>query len=50
MDRHSVLPLAPITVPLVYLLAAFGVIGWDVVLGVAIAVGVVALAGSPRTH
>ncbi|MFD7169547.1 hypothetical protein [Streptomyces violascens] len=54
MNKYSLLPSVLITVPLVCLLAAFGVIGWGVVLAVVIAVGMLALvakaAGGPTTH
>ncbi|MFE3187027.1 hypothetical protein ACFXKR_40230 [Streptomyces violascens] len=54
MNKYSLLPFVLITVPLVSLLAAFGVIGWGVVLAVVIAVGVLALvaraAGGLTTH
>ncbi|AYG82700.1 hypothetical protein DWB77_04886 [Streptomyces hundungensis] len=43
MGRYSLLPFVLITLPLVCVLALFGVIGWDVVVGVAIATGVLAL-------
>ncbi|MFF4185851.1 hypothetical protein ACFYZ9_21915 [Streptomyces sp. NPDC001691] len=44
MNRYSVLPFLLIVVPLTAALAAFGVIGWGVVLAVLIAAGVLALA------
>ncbi|GAA2459362.1 hypothetical protein [Streptomyces mauvecolor] len=54
MNKYSLLPFVLITVPLVCVLAAFGVIGWGVVLAVVIAVGVLALvaraAGRSTTH
>ncbi|MFE9400350.1 hypothetical protein ACFYNY_01065 [Streptomyces sp. NPDC006530] len=43
MGRYSWLPFVLLTLPLVCVLAAFGVLGWDVVVGVAIAIGVLAL-------
>ncbi|MFD9823005.1 hypothetical protein [Streptomyces violascens] len=53
-NKYSLLPFVLITVPLVCLLAAFGVIEWGVVLAVVMAVGMLALvakaAGGPTTH
>ncbi|MEU3369654.1 hypothetical protein ACFYM2_19510 [Streptomyces sp. NPDC006711] len=43
LNAYSLVPFLLITVPLVCVLAGFGVIGWDVVLGVAGAVGVLAV-------
>ncbi|WP_438293701.1 hypothetical protein [Streptomyces sp. HUAS TT7] len=54
MNTYSLLPFLLITVPLVCVLAGFGVLGWGVVLAVVIAVGVLALvaraAGRSTTH
>lgn len=43
INKYSLLPFLLITVPLVCVLAGFGVIGWGVVPAVVIAVGVLAL-------
>ncbi|WP_406508514.1 hypothetical protein [Streptomyces sp. NBC_00212] len=43
INKYSLLPFLLIAVPLVCVLAGFGVIGWGVVPAVVIAVGVLAL-------
>ncbi|MFG3286568.1 hypothetical protein [Streptomyces sp. NPDC048111] len=54
MNKYSLLPFLLIVVPLVCALAAFGVIGWGVVVAVVIAVAVLALVvraiGRASTH
>ncbi|MEU8965389.1 hypothetical protein AB0C89_27275 [Streptomyces sp. NPDC048491] len=50
MNRYSLLPFLLIVMPLVCVLAAFGVIGWGVVAAVAVAVAVLALAARATTR
>ncbi|MFI6469375.1 hypothetical protein ACIBL5_03775 [Streptomyces sp. NPDC050516] len=50
INKYSLLPFLLITVPLVCVLAAFGVIGWGVVPAVVIAVGVLALVAKASTR
>ncbi|MFG2717097.1 hypothetical protein ACGFW5_02135 [Streptomyces sp. NPDC048416] len=49
VNMFSLLPFLLLMAPLMCVLAAFGVIGWDVVAGVVIAVGVPALVARAAT-
>lgn len=50
VNRYSLLPFLLVVVPLVCVLAAFGVIGWGVVAAVVVAVAVLALVARASTR